>query len=138
MANPRPGSIRQTIDRLPAAQYAMVKRQKEKLEAQKDLEQYEAFFELKRAREQEYYRVKEFLIDLELNFVIPMTQEFVIEKWLLRNRFNTIGAIMVLKHHGKCLSRKEMNKLKHALNGNTTLQAACIALVGTSLILLMR
>ena len=69
-ANPRPGSVRQMIERLPAAQYAMVKRQKEKLEAQKDLEQHEAFFELKRAREREYYKVEEFLIDLELNFVV--------------------------------------------------------------------
>ena len=70
-ANPRPGLVRQMIERLPAAQYAMVKRQKEKLEAQKDLEQHEAFFELKRAREREYYKVEEFLIDLELNFVVP-------------------------------------------------------------------
>ena len=45
---------------------------------------------------------------------------------------------MALKHHGKCLSRKEMNKLKHALNGNMALQAACIALVGTGLTFLMR
>ena len=45
---------------------------------------------------------------------------------------------MALKHHGKCLSRKEMNKLKHALNGNTALQAACIALAGTALTFLMR
>ena len=108
VANPRPGSVRQTIDRLPAAQYATVKRQKEKFEAQKDLEQYEAFFELKRAREREYYKVEEFLIDLELNFVVPQVREFVINKWLLRNQFDTIGAIMALKHHGKCLSRKEI------------------------------
>ena len=82
-ANPRPGSVQQTIDRLPAAQYAMVKRQKEKLEAQKNLEQYKALFELKRAREREYYKVEDFLIDLELNFVVPAVQEFVIEKWIL-------------------------------------------------------
>ena len=69
-SNPRPGSIRQIIDSLTAAQYAMVKRQKEKLEAKKDLEQHEAFFKLKRAREREYYKVEEFLIDLELNFVV--------------------------------------------------------------------
>ena len=31
-----------------------------------------------------------------------------------------------------------MNKLKHALNGNTALQAACVALVGTGLTFLMR
>ena len=103
-ANPRPGSVRQTIDRLPVAQYVEVKRQKEKLEAQKNLEQYKAFFELKRAREQEYYKVEEFLVDLELNFVLPEVRELVIEKWILRNRFDTIGVIMALKHHGKCLS----------------------------------
>ena len=45
---------------------------------------------------------------------------------------------MALKHHGKCLSRKEMNTLKHALNGNTALQAACVALVGMGLTFLMR
>ena len=45
---------------------------------------------------------------------------------------------MALKHHGKCLTQKEMNKLKHALNGNMALQAACIALVGTGLTFLMR
>ena len=45
---------------------------------------------------------------------------------------------MALKHHRKCLSRKELNKLKHALNGNMVLQAACIALVGTGLTFLMR
>ena len=60
-----------------------VKRQKEKLEAQKNLEQHEALFKLKRAREREYYQVEEFLIDLELNFVVPTIREFVIEKWLL-------------------------------------------------------
>ena len=126
------------INRLPAAQYAEVKRRKEKLEVQKDFEQHEAFFELKRAQEQEYYKVEEFLIDLELGFVIPVVRELVIERWLLRNRFDTIGAIMALKHHGKCLSQKEMNKLKHALNRNTALQAACIALVGAGLTFLMR
>ena len=50
-ANPRPGSVWQTIDRIPAAQYAGVKRQKEKLEREKEFEQHKAFFELKRARE---------------------------------------------------------------------------------------
>ena len=45
---------------------------------------------------------------------------------------------MALKHHRKCLSQKEMNKLKHALNGNTALQAACIALIRTGLTFLMR
>ena len=71
MANPRPGSVQQTIDRLPTAQYAEVKRQKEKLKKEKEFEQHKAFFELKRAREREYYKVEEFLIELELGFVIP-------------------------------------------------------------------
>ena len=71
MANPRPGLVRQMSDRLPTAQYMEVKRQKEKFEAQKNLEQHKVLFELKRAREREYYKVEEFLIDLELNFVKP-------------------------------------------------------------------
>ena len=50
-ANPGLGSVRQTIDRIPTAQYAEAKRQKEKLEREKEFEQHEAFFELKRARE---------------------------------------------------------------------------------------
>ena len=45
---------------------------------------------------------------------------------------------MELKHRRKCLSWKEMNKLKHALNGNTALQVACITLIGTGLTFLMR
>jgi hypothetical protein len=44
-----------------------------------------------------------------------------------------------LEHRGKTLSRKEMNKLKHALNGNTTLmQAACIVIAASALAYLVR
>ena len=43
--------------------------------------------------------------------------------------FDTINAKMVLKHHGKLLSHKEMNKLMHALNGNTTAMALAAAVL---------
>jgi hypothetical protein len=78
-------------------------------------------------------------------------REFLIETWIFHHRSDTIGGIMALKnhrreedekaleHHGKTLSRKEMNKLKHALNGNTTpMQAACIAIAASALTYLVR
>jgi hypothetical protein len=44
-----------------------------------------------------------------------------------------------LEHRGKTLSRKEMNKLKHALNGNMTpMQATCIAIAASALTYLVR
>lgn len=45
---------------------------------------------------------------------------------------------MALKHNGQCLTHKERNKLKHALNGNMALQMACICLATTGLTFLMR
>jgi hypothetical protein len=77
--------------------------------------------------------------------------EFLTETWIFRHRSDTIGEIMALKNHRreegekaleqrrKTLSRKEMNKLKHALNGNTTpMQAACIAIAASALTYLVR
>ena len=43
--------------------------------------------------------------------------------------FDMINAKMVLKHHGKLLSHKEMNKLMHTLNGNTTAAALAAAVL---------
>jgi transcriptional regulator of acetoin/glycerol metabolism len=45
---------------------------------------------------------------------------------------------MALKHHGKTLSNKERNRLMHALNGNSAMQATCIALAGAALTYLIR
>ena len=43
--------------------------------------------------------------------------------------FDMINAKMALKHHGKLLSHKEMNKLMHTLNGNMTAAALAAALL---------
>ena len=66
-------SVPQTIDRISAAQHVEIKRQREqeKVEHQKMFEQHKAYFELKRAREREYYKVENFLIKLEITFVDP-------------------------------------------------------------------
>ena len=45
---------------------------------------------------------------------------------------------MALKHNRQCLTHKERNKLKHALNGNMALQVACVALTAIGLTFLMR
>ena len=45
---------------------------------------------------------------------------------------------MALKHNRQCLTHKERNKLKHALNENMALQVACVALAATGLTFLMR
>jgi hypothetical protein len=76
----------------------------------------------------------EFLAD----FHNPEMRYFIISAWILRNRFNTVSAIMALKHNGKMLSNKERNRLMHALNGNMAMQATCIALAGAALTYLIR
>jgi hypothetical protein len=62
----------------------------------------------------------------------------MISTWILRNRFDTISAIMALKHHGKTLLNKERNRLMHTLNGNMAMQATCIAVTGAVLTYLIR
>jgi hypothetical protein len=76
----------------------------------------------------------EFLKD----FSVPEMRYFIISTWIMRNRFDTVSAIMALKHHGKTLSNKERNKLMHALNRNMAMQATCIALAGAVLTYLIR
>jgi hypothetical protein len=76
----------------------------------------------------------EFLND----FQVSEMRWFIISTWILQNQFDTISAIMALKHHGKTLSNKERNKLMHALNGNMAMQATCIALAGAALTYLIR
>jgi hypothetical protein len=79
-------------------------------------------------------RFMEFLAD----FHNPEMRYFIISAWILQNRFDTVSAIMALKHHGKTLSNKERNRLMHALNGNMAMQATCIALAGAALTYLIR
>jgi hypothetical protein len=101
------------------------------------MEQREALQELYKQREEEYETVKQFMEFLK-NFYVPEMRYFIISTWILRNPFNTISAIMALKHHRKTLSNKERNRLMHALNGNMAMQATCIALAGAALTYLIR
>jgi hypothetical protein len=129
----------------------LVKQREEKFK--EDLEifyQEECERELRKQRNKEYLEMKEFLEFLK-GIGNDQLREFLIETWIFRHRSDTIGGIMALKnhkreedekaleHHGKTLSRKEMNKLKHALNRNTTpMQAACIAIAASALTYLVR
>jgi hypothetical protein len=107
------------------------------IEYEKSIEQNEALQELYKQREEEYETVKRFMEFLK-DFSVPEMRYFIISTWIMRNRFDTVSAIMALKHHGKTLSNKERNKLMHALNGNMAMQATCIALAGAALTYLIR
>jgi YesN/AraC family two-component response regulator len=146
-ANPRPGSP-QHIKNITARKDPGVTldQYKEKLakerehiqiEYDKTMEQREAMQELYKQREEEYETVKRFMEFLK-GFYVPKMRYFIISTSILRNQFDTISAIMVLKHHGKTLSNKERNRLMHALNGNMAMQATCIALAGAALTYLIR
>jgi hypothetical protein len=146
-ANPRPGSP-QHIKNIMAKKDPGVtldqykkkltqEREHIQIEYEKTMEQREALQELYKQREEEYETVKRFMEFLH-DFYIPEMRSFIISTWILRNRFDTISAVMALKHHGKTLSNKERNKLMHALNGNMAMQATCIALAGAVLTYLIR
>jgi hypothetical protein len=126
-ANPQPGSP-QHIKNIMARKDPGVsldeykkklvnKREHIQIEYEKTMEQKEALQELYKQRAEEYETVKRFMEFLK-DFSVPEMRYFLISTWVLRNRFNTISAIMALKHHGKTLSNKERNRLMHALNGN--------------------
>jgi hypothetical protein len=107
------------------------------IEYEKTMEQREALQELYKKREEEYKTMKRFM-EFLADFHNPEMRYFIISAWILRNRFDTVSAIMVLKHNGKTLSNKERNRLMHALNGNMAMQATCIVLAGAALTYLIR
>jgi DNA-binding transcriptional MerR regulator len=146
-ANPRPGSP-QHIKNITAKKDLGVsldqykkklaqEREHIQIEYEKTMEQKEALQELYKQREEEYETVKRFMEFLK-DFSVPEMRYFIISTWIMRNRFDTVSAIMALKHHGKTLSNKERKKLMHALNGNMAMQATCIALAGAALTYLIR
>jgi hypothetical protein len=146
-ANPRPGSP-QHIKNITAKKDPGVSLDEYKkkltyeqehiqIEYEKSIEQKEALQELYKQREEEYETVKRFMEFLK-DFSVPEMRYFIISTWIMRNRFDTVSAIMALKHHGKTLSNKERNKLMHALNGNMAMQATCIVLAGAALTYLIR
>jgi hypothetical protein len=101
------------------------------------MEQRDALQELYKQRAEEYKTVKRFM-EFLTDFHNPEMRYYIISAWILRTRFDTVSAIMALKHHGKTLSNKERNRLMHALNGNMAMQATCIALAGAALTYLIR
>jgi hypothetical protein len=107
------------------------------IEYEKMMEQREALQELYKQRAEEYETVKRFM-EFLANFHNLEMRYFIISAWILRNRFDTVSAIRALKHNGKTLSNKERNRLMHALNGNSAMQATCIALAGAALTYLIR
>jgi hypothetical protein len=146
-ANPRPGSL-QHIKNITARKDPGVsldeykkklayEREHIQIEYEKTMEQRDALQELYKQRAEEYETVKRFM-EFLADFHNPEMRYFIISAWILRNRFDTVSAIMALKHHGKTLSNKERNRLMHALNGNMAMQATCIALAGAALTYLIR
>jgi hypothetical protein len=146
-ANPRPGSP-QHIKNITAKKDPGVSLDEYKkklayeqehiqIEYEKTMEQRDALQELYKQRAEEYETVKRFM-EFLTDFHNPEMRYFIISAWILRNRFDTVSAIMALKHHGKTLSNKERNRLMHALNGNMAMQATCIALAGAALTYLIR
>ena len=100
----------------------------EKIDQKQREEQAEAYRELCKARCEEYLRMKNFCE--VLNSVSNETLRiFIINTFIKHMNFDMINAKMVLKHHGKKLSHKEMNKLMHVLNGNMTAAALAAALL---------
>jgi hypothetical protein len=145
--NPRPGSLQHikniTAKKEPGDSLDQYKkklayeREHIQIEYEKTMEQREALQELYKQREEEYETIKRFMEFLS-DFYVPEMRWFIISTWILQNRFDTISAIMALKHHGKTLSNKERNRLMHALNGNMAMQATCIAVAGAALTYLIR
>jgi hypothetical protein len=146
-ANPRPGSPQHikniTAKKDPGVSLDEYKkklayeREHIQIEYEKTMEQREALQELYKQRAEEYETVKRFM-EFLADFHNPEMRYFIISAWILRNRFDTVSAIMALKHNGKTLSNKERNRLMHALNGNMAMQATCIALAGAALTYLIR
>jgi hypothetical protein len=146
-ANPRPGSPQHikniTAKKEPGVSLDQYKkklaqeREHIQIKYEKTMEQNEALQELYKQREEEYETMKRFMEFLS-DFHVPEMRWFIISTWILRNRFDTISAVMALKHHGKTLSNKERNRLMHALNGNMAMQATCIAVAGAALTYLIR
>jgi DNA-binding transcriptional MerR regulator len=146
-ANPRPGSPQHikniTAKKDPGVSLDEYKkklaneREHIQIEYEKTMEQREALQELYKQRAEEYETVKRFM-EFLTDFYVPEMRYYIISTWILRNRFDTVSAIMALKHHGKTLSNKERNRLMHALNGNMAMQATCIALAGAALTYLIR
>ena len=93
--------------------------------------------ELCKQRNKEYLELREFLEFLE-DFKKETIRWVLINHWIKYHQSDTLAGVMALKHHGKTLSHKERNKLKHALNGNMATIAVYTALATAALTWLAR
>ena len=100
-------------------EYDKLLRQRKQKEKEREEEHFqeECEQELRKQRNKEYLELKEFLEFLE-DFKKEMMRWILINHWIKYHQSDTLAGVMALKHHGKTLSHKERNKLKHALNGN--------------------
>ena len=132
---PRP-QIRQQMTR---KEYDKLLRQRE--QKQKKLKEEcfmeECEWELCKQRNKEYQELKEFLEFLE-DFKKETMRWVLINHWIKYHQSDTLAGVMALKHHGKTLSHKERNKLKHALNGNMASIAVYTALATAAITWLAR
>ncbi|KAF8695681.1 hypothetical protein AX14_001748 [Amanita brunnescens Koide BX004] len=110
--------------------------QKEK-ECEEEHFQEECKQELRKQRNKEYLELKEFLEFLE-DFKKETHRWILINHWIKYHQSDTLAGVMALKHHGKTLSHKERNKLKHALNGNMAPIAIYTALATAAITWLAR
>ena len=131
-ANPRPRlQIRQQMMRKEYDELLCQRKQREK-EREEERFQEECKWELRKQRNKEYLELKEFLEFLE-DFKKETQRWILINHWIKYHQSNTLAGVMALKHHGKTLSHKERNKLKHALNGNMATIAIYTALATAAL-----
>ena len=136
-ANPRPRpQIRQQMTR---KEYDKLLRQRVEKEKEREEERFqeECERELRKQRNKEYLELKEFLEFLE-DFKKETMRWILINHWIKYHQSDTLAGVMALKHHGKTLSHKERNKLKHALNGNMATIAVYTALATAALTWLAR
>ncbi|KAF8647383.1 hypothetical protein AX14_008988 [Amanita brunnescens Koide BX004] len=137
VANPRPRpQIRQQMTR---KEYDKLLHQRAEKEEEREEERFqeECERELRKQRNKEYLELKEFLEFLE-DFKKETIRWVLINHWIKYHQSDTLAGVMALKHHGKTLSHKERNKLKHALNGNMATIAVYMALAMAALTWLAR
>ena len=136
-ANPRPRpQIRQQMTRKEYDELLRQRAEKEK-EREEERFQEECERELRKQRNKEYLELKEFLEFLE-DFKKETMRWVLINHWIKYHQSDTLAGVMALKHHGKTLSHKERNKLKHALNGNMATIAVYTALATAAITWLAR
>ena len=136
-ANPRlRPQIRQQMTRKEYDELLRQREQKEK-EREEECFQEECERELRKQRNKEYLELKEFLEFFE-DFKKETHRWILINHWIKYHQSDTLAGVMALKHHGKTLSHKERNKLKHTLNGNMASIAIYTALATAAITWLAR